>query len=290
LTKTDNLTSMKIVAGPMKTATTWIHEYLESRGDICLPSGTKETFYFDRNFEQGFDWYKDHFNNCADKPKIEVAPSYFHCENVPQRIKEKLGTTHIVFILRDPIERTFSHYLHMLRYGKTTDNLKKAIQAHPEILNASKYHAVINAWKSVFGAENISILYFENLLKDQERFTHELCLTLSLEYVEPVSIEGESVNSRQKCLHPALAFVVRKLADQLRKRRLYSIVNFLKATGLKSLIFGGKPDKLPKLSEEEAAWLYSELVEDIEKFIVNANFDINLWREYNKASREISKI
>jgi hypothetical protein len=42
-----------MVIGPMKAGTTWLYSYLISRGDVCLPEGVKETFFFDRRFNKG---------------------------------------------------------------------------------------------------------------------------------------------------------------------------------------------------------------------------------------------
>jgi hypothetical protein len=46
-----------IFVGPHKSGTTWIDNYLRSRGDVQLPIAMKETFFFDKLYDNGWDWY-----------------------------------------------------------------------------------------------------------------------------------------------------------------------------------------------------------------------------------------
>ena len=65
-----------LFVGPTKSGTTWIHRYLESRGDVALPAQMKETFFFDKVYDNGFDWYANLFPPESDgRLRAEVAPS-----------------------------------------------------------------------------------------------------------------------------------------------------------------------------------------------------------------------
>ena len=89
----------------MRSATTWIHRYLKSWDDVCLPTDVKETFFFDRRFTKGLGWYSRHFRGCqASKFRItvEVGPSYFHSEKAPARIRDVLGQIPLIVIYRNP--------------------------------------------------------------------------------------------------------------------------------------------------------------------------------------------
>ena len=68
-----------VAVGPFKTGTSWIYNYLINYQQVALPTTVKETFFFDRQFDRGLDWYYSHFELLGEKPKKvgEIAPSYF---------------------------------------------------------------------------------------------------------------------------------------------------------------------------------------------------------------------
>ena len=129
-------TSSRAAAG-----TTWIYQYLQSRDDICLPYGVKETMFFDKFYCKSLKWYENHFKNIKSVKKIiEVAPTYFHHNLAPERIYGTLGNIPLLFTLRNPANRCYSLFLHMRRYGMTkcTDFIDAA-HKHPEIIQTSRY-------------------------------------------------------------------------------------------------------------------------------------------------------
>jgi len=265
-----------LAIGPMKAGTTWLHEYLKSRGDICLPQGTKETFFFDRRFEKGVEWYKAHFRTCRGGSyahRMEVAPSYFHHIQAPQRIFDTLGRIPLVVTLRDPVERSWSHYLHLRRKGYTTLPLREAVEQFPEIVEASRYASQIRRWGELFGFEHIHFLPMEQLEEDPERYVRKLCDVLNLEFTGVPNLGA----SYQASVAPSSTFarLGRRTADWFRSRRIYSIVNLAKRMGLQRIFFGssGKSDKLPVLTGEERSWLYQLLERQLSelKEIMNNN-------------------
>ena len=147
-----------LFVGPPRTGTTWIWEYLRARGDIVLPEGVKETWFFSNMFHKGVDWYASHFKHKeACSAVIEVDPTLFSHPEAPRRCTRFLGSDVLVVVtVRDPVERSWSHYLHARRYGWTRKSLEQAIQEIPDIIEASRYSKHIPRWKSVFGEKQWS--------------------------------------------------------------------------------------------------------------------------------------
>ena len=120
LEMTDSLLLPKVLfVGPPRTATSWIWEYLRSRGDVVLPEGVKETWFFSSMSQKGLDWYTSHF-----KPKqsfvsvVEIDPPLFQHPEASKRVREALNSDVLIVItVRDPVKRSWSHYLHARRYG-----------------------------------------------------------------------------------------------------------------------------------------------------------------------------
>lgn len=273
-----------LVVGPLKGGTTWIHDYLMARNDVCLPNGVKETFFFGEHFDKGEAWYSKHFSQFTPnqhKLIVEVAPSYFHQNNAPIRIKELLGNIPLVFTLRDPVRRAWSHYLHLQRYGFTTATLREATRQFPEILEASRYRTCLKRWHEYFSGEFMHILWQDLLVKSPEEYAQALCKALALPYEPvPASLVG---NSNQAAVPPSyfLAGLGSKTSQFMRSKRLYSIVNFAKRIGLKSLFYG-KPGarSLPELQAGDADWLTEQLQRELpDDFLLGNKKTELLWTD-----------
>jgi len=230
-----------VCIGPMKSGTSWIHDYLGTRTDVVLPRGVKETHFFDKRYTLGFDWYKKHFpgqNAEVSGMVIEVSPSYFHCTDAPSRMLEKIGNVQLLVVLRDPVQRAWSHYLHLCRKGYTESSLAQAIAEHEEIIEASRYTVHLARWQSVFGNESVRLLFLEDLAEDPDYFTRTLCRTLGIPYRQPP--DGAFVKSNEAAVAPSpvLARLGQKAANAMRARRMYFVINFAKRLGLKAVFFG----------------------------------------------------
>jgi hypothetical protein len=103
-----------IVIGAAKCGTTSLHEYLDLHPEISM-SREKELNFFvpEKNLGRGVDWYKRQFRDAPirgeSSPSYAAYPNY---DGVPDRIRELIPEVQLVYLVRDPIERVISHYLH----------------------------------------------------------------------------------------------------------------------------------------------------------------------------------
>jgi hypothetical protein len=216
-----------LVIGPMKSGTTWIHDYLSWRGDVCLPRGVKETFFFDRYYERGHDWYANNFSSFdAGRHRLaaEVAPSLFHDANAPQRVRDVLGPIPLVVTLRDPVRRSWSHYQHLRRKGYTKADLPGAISEFPEIIDASRYELHIDRWRAASPGAELSVLESDQLARNTESYVRDLCAALGLPYRAAPADLGKS-NSGGVAPSFRVARVTSRVGSFLRSQGLHWIVN-----------------------------------------------------------------
>jgi hypothetical protein len=251
-----------LIVGPMRAGTSWIQDYLRARGDVGLPAGVKETFFFDRHFHKGPDWYARHFRHTGPMARrvVEVGPSYFHCPQAPARIHAVLGDIPLVVTLRDPVRRAWSHYLHLRRYGYTRAPLRQAVADFPEILEASRYRTRLAQWHRLFPPRRIHVLTQEALAQSVQEYAARLCTALSIPYAPPGTELLGRRNEVAAPPSPRLAALGERGANLLRANRLYAVVNLAKRLGLKSLFYG-RPGtgRLPALEEDDARWLATQL-------------------------------
>lgn len=253
-----------LIIGPMKAGTTWMHEYLAARGDVCLPLEVKETFYFDLYYERGSAWYKDHFRHfdaARHKTVVEVGPSLFHIPDAPARVRNDLGQIPLIVARRDPVTRAWSHYMHIRRYGYTRSPLAKAIEEYPQILDASRYRDRVAEWREAMPDAPIIELDIEVLRSDPEAYVRQLSRALQIPIMPiPPALERESNKGAVAPSYLAARFG-RSLSHKLRSLGLYSIVNAAKSARLRPLFFGGSDNSkaLVQPTDAERALLIERL-------------------------------
>ncbi|MBP0484460.1 sulfotransferase family protein [Sagittula salina] len=246
-----------MVVGPMKAGTSWIHEYLAWRGDVCLPAGVKETFYFDRYHRRGDTWYARHFAHfdpARHASVLEVAPSLFHDPGAPERLRASLGPVPLVVTRRDPVARAWSHYQHMRRKGYTTAPLAEAIKRFPGIVAASRYDEMLARWRAALPEAPITVLGLEDLRDDPAGYLGRLCAALEL----PPRQSPQDLETANAAGVPSSFLLARAgslAANTLRAMGGYELVNLAKKAGLKDVFFG-KPssagERLTPSPEERA--------------------------------------
>ena len=139
-----------LILGAMKCGTTSLLFFLNQHPQI-LASYKKEVRYFDNHFQREEAWYRAHFPRIAALRASERAgrsrsitgeatPDYLFHPRVPRLLRETVPEARLVAILRNPIERAFSHYNHNRRaegkFGKDREPLTflKALEAEDERL------------------------------------------------------------------------------------------------------------------------------------------------------------
>ncbi len=123
-----------LVCGAMKAGSTSFFHYLNEHPQIYMYP-KKEVHFFDRDefYAKGISFYEKKFIRAKENQIIgEVTPGYMFLRKVPGRIKENLPGAKLVFILRDPVKRAQSHYLHMIRRGLETLSFEDALAAEEE--------------------------------------------------------------------------------------------------------------------------------------------------------------
>lgn len=130
-----------IVIGTHKGGTSSIQSYLIQHPQ--LSGGThKEVHFFDYQFHRGLNWYRSVFPRTADLPvgtvTGEATPFYMVHPLVPERIAKTLPDVKLIVLLRDPVERSISHYYHQVRRGREKLDLHQGFAAEAERISDEK--------------------------------------------------------------------------------------------------------------------------------------------------------
>lgn len=156
-----------IIIGGLKCGTTSIHHYLGLHPDIHM-SKPKELNFFaaEQNWDLGIDWYKGRFDSDF-KVNGESSPHYTNrprFNGVAERIHEYCPDARLVYMVRDPIKRILSHWVHATGAGYETREFEPTLELpDTAYINRSQYWMQLQPYLELFDREQIEIITQEDL-------------------------------------------------------------------------------------------------------------------------------
>jgi len=297
------------IPGAAKSGTSSLHELLNLHPDICM-SSEKEPFfwvnqafssYTNKNWNNYLSLFKEKPNS---KYKGESSTSYMLFPSFLERIKDlKIENLKFIFVLRNPVDRIYSHYWYLKGLGSEDKSLREAILSdfneEPDItkcLPEGKYkhyfqYGLYGKWLSKFyknfNSNQIKIVIFEDLVKypsiitnDCFRFLglNELDIIPNIQYNETVVLKHPKLyqnviiftNKIKEILRPSFKYFPGFLKKPIKKIDLSKII--IKSTKSNEVI--------PKISKIDRDWLADLYQNDISllKSITGLNF--NQWTDF----------
>ena len=267
--------------GSPKSGTTTLFKILCQHSQIHTPKFKEPFFFNNSNYQNGIDWYANTYYDDIKNEKwiLDFTPSYLYSDEALFRINEYSKGKDLKFIvmLRNPVERAYSHYLHTLRDGLEDLDFNDAIQAESErLLNyennllsqlkysyvyQSLYHKHLSKYFESFGRNNFFVINYDSQLLDKSEF--KLMISDLQNFLE-IKIENLNIEIKENS------------ASESRFKFLQTLVN---SNGLHKrlarLLFRSKlnrqilVNKLRKLNEKK-----------IVKKDVEAEFKKNLYDKY----------
>jgi Sulfotransferase domain len=169
------------IIGAAKAGTTSLHFYLDQHPEIGM-STVKEPHFF-AGPENGIPFPPERVADLPDYEALfdpsfrvrgEASPSYTNAprrEGVPERIKELVPEAKLIYLVRDPIERTLSHYQHSFASGKERRQLDEAIASlddpYSYLACHSLYGRQLELYLRHFPAKDVLVLDRAQLLADR---------------------------------------------------------------------------------------------------------------------------
>ena len=191
----------------MKSATTSLYTYLKQHPDIFMTS-VKEPMFFN-NYNKKNDYiikgrssnkkttlkkYYNLFNTVKNETAIgEASPSYISDKNCPALIRKHLPGVKIIAILRQPVKRAYSNYLHARKSGREIiSNFEEAFNEEEERIKKNwsplyyykskgLYFEQLNRYYDLITKENIHIVLFEDIIKSPESVSKEIFRFLNVD-------------------------------------------------------------------------------------------------------------
>jgi hypothetical protein len=154
------------IPGVEKCGTTSLYKYMIQHPRIGT-SQTKESFFFDRNYKKGLQWYKGFYQepNC-----IDATPTYYRKDEYLKELS-KIQPAKYIVILREPIARFESAWNMNLQNGWDHRSFPEIFgDEFPNVLDGyigqGVYHRRLQSMIHILGRENIHVMFLENLIED----------------------------------------------------------------------------------------------------------------------------
>jgi sulfotransferase family protein len=131
-----------LIIGGQRCGTTSLYRYLAAHPSV-RPATGKELQFLSLYHRRGIRWYRGHFPvRPPGTLSFEASPYYLFDPAVPPRAAALLpSSTRFVALLRDPVERAYSHYLHSRAYGVEPLSFADALDAEPARLASGGHRA-----------------------------------------------------------------------------------------------------------------------------------------------------
>lgn len=205
---------------------------------------------------RNLDHYLSLFAAAGDVPyRAEASTVYSQVpvfSGVPERILASSPEAKFIYIMRDPIERTISHYLHVVRWWGERRDILSAIRFDPHYQDVSHYARQLRAYLRHVDAHRIYTLTLESLVAQPREQYRALCSWLGIDPDFDPGHFGERCNQTPEDIER-----VRGLGTlhRLRCSRTYGSIKSLVPKPLRNLgsRLAAKPFKLARASVGEVA-------------------------------------
>lgn len=212
-----------LIIGAQRCGTTSLYYYLTEHPNI-FPSSVKEVHFFDDSFTKGMHWYRAQFPTIVEKYYIErirkhgfltgeATPSYLLHPHAPKRIFQVMPKAKLIVLLRNPVDRAYSHYWLRTTLGDETLSFEDAIHAEEERISEARerlladenYHDKhrrvsylsrgiyvdqLRRWMNYYPKEQFLILRSEDLYSDPAGITKQ-----ALEFI---GVPGQEINTNKE--------------------------------------------------------------------------------------------
>lgn len=225
-----------VVIGAPKCGTTSLYYYLKQHPEVFLPQ-RKELHYFSYGHMcqltggpgdahivssacSDLDNYEQFYTDArADNAIGDISPSYFYFSDVSKKIKDELGSPKIIVLVRNPIEKAFSQYMHLIRDNRETLPFYDALMAEGQRIEdgwaalwryaeSSLYTDRIQQYIDTFGKDQVKIIRFDDLTASCYETLEDLFRYLD---IDP-SFRPDTSQTYNKSGKPRLRFVAEFIA------------------------------------------------------------------------------
>lgn len=187
-----------LIIGAAKSGTTALYHYLRQHPQVYM-SPQKETNFFAFEGQKArfngpgdedtsnavittLDAYEEQFADVSDEVAVgEASPWYLYSERAAENIHRRVPDAKLIAVLRNPVDRAFSSYLHVVRHDRENLSFEEGLLAEEERIargwelvwhyrRAGLYAEQIERFLRLFDREQMRFYLYDDLKKDSDAF------------------------------------------------------------------------------------------------------------------------
>ena len=216
-----------MIIGAMKSATTTLQDQLVQQTGIFMCDPKEPNFFSDdHEYNKGMEWYKELFESAPVGALLgEASTHYTKLPTYPDtiaRIKQHCPCTQFIYVMRHPIDRLVSHYIHEWSMGVYKCDINEAINTYPELIAYSRYAMQLTPYIESFGKEKLLPIFFDRLVKHSQDQLERVCKFIGYTQT-PVwheQLKAKNVSSKRIKKFPFYSLLIESSIAKALRRNL----------------------------------------------------------------------
>jgi hypothetical protein len=219
-----------VIIGAMKCATSTLHSQLARQPGIFMSEPKEPNFFSDDDvYGRGLNYYRGLFAAAGDASlRGESSTHYTKLPTYPKtivRMRELLRDIKLIYVMRHPLDRLVSHYIHEWSLRNIDTPLDQAVDAHPQLIDYGRYHMQLAPFIEVYGRANVLPVFAERLQANPQAELERVCRFLGYAGTPAWSPDVARQNASNERLrlgklgrelfeHPTLSMLRRRVVPQ----------------------------------------------------------------------------
>lgn len=291
-----------IIGGAPKSGTTALWYYLNAHPDVNLGKNKEIRFFSNVNkgalstglttfgpirpglYSKGLKWYESFFDDSKQyKAYGEASTHYFSAHDSASLIKKDIPNVKLIFMLRDPVARLYSHYWEEYKMGIDMPDFETMVKNnHPRFQwysFISSYKVNLERFLLNFSEHQILVLIMDDLKNSPNDVFRSVCNFLNIDNMEiPVELNkkyNQQTAPRNRNLEKIITYTQNSTIAQnlpLKIREKLGVIR-RKLSAANAINYD-----YPKLSNETRSFLIKPFIEDVKFVETFIGRNLDKWR------------
>jgi len=289
-----------IGVGAAKTGTTMLHAHLEAHPQVCLSLFKEPDFFHNEigvldggypggppasgHYWRGLTWYEGLFRACEGARAIgEISTAYIAVIDAPELIHQVVPLVKLIFSLRDPVARMYSHYWEERKAGWPLPDFETMVTTHHPRFEyyrwVSSYHLHLERYLSVFPGEQVGVFLFDDLSANPQVYLREVYRFIGVDEDFSAPNLGRRYNESSIARYPWLQrSLIRMASVRWELSSHWWIYEWLAKAGRLLVKLNSAVGSYPSLPVELRMGLIKEFEETIEYVETYLQRDLPRWK------------
>ena len=283
------------IVGAPKAGTTSLYHYLKKHPQVYMSpikepnffsfeETVKQNLYYKEKGIENYEEYQKLFSGVNNEKAVgEASVSYLFYSMVPRLIKETVGDAKIIILLRNPVDRAFSHYymdckfryikrpFEDVLYQRTNGAISKLY--YQQYIELGLYYNQVKRYIDIFGRSEVKIFLYEEIELDIKKVITEVFDFLGVDKTFTPDL-NKKYNSY---LVPRNSIVSTLYSQRGLRNVARRILPKRKIERIKKIFFSDKKNNEVKI--ETISYMRELYKPDIQKLESLLDLNLNQWYE-----------